>query len=72
MKISDLKEHLDAMEGIYGDIEVVVWDVDTGWLLRITDSDLDIVGGSMGVHLEISPTHENRVDSSEINKEVKR
>ena len=68
MKLSDLKEHLEALEEIHGDIEVVICDADTGWLFRIVDSDLIISENGGGSYLEIGPGYGSEIDSTEINK----
>ncbi len=42
MKISELRKGLKNVLDVHGDIEVVVQDADTQWLMEITPADLAI------------------------------
>lgn len=57
MIISELVGWLTKAESDYGDIEVVVNDADTDWLLKITKDDLAVVSDAHGVRAEIGPDY---------------
>ena len=59
MKVSELESHLSSIKKAHGDIEVVVHDADTGWLFKITDSDLSVYTDELGVRLEIAPDYDS-------------
>ena len=72
MKISELEDHLRSIREVHGDIEAVIRDADTNWLFRISVSDISVDGNGDGQYVEIAPGYGSEIDSTEINKEVKR
>lgn len=66
MNISELKNRLDSIEKTFGDIEVIVKDADTGWILRISNCDLSVCGEGNRKYVEIEPSYGSEIDSTEI------